>query len=153
MSKWREQYDRMKRSHARLKEPSVPADRRVDDFYTFFVWCFHLKDWLKNDPSVDPGVAKAGESLVNNSDPLKLCADLANGVKHLSARRTPRVDPDLRIEYLSAMINDPSQPDAIQIVDAISIIADGPQWLWDAPEVADACVQAWESFLQQHRLL
>jgi hypothetical protein len=36
----------MRRWYARLTEFVPVDDHRVDDFYAFFVCCFHLKDWL-----------------------------------------------------------------------------------------------------------
>ena len=54
--RWQEQYERMKRYLARASEPMSGADREahnqrvLDDLASFFVFCFHLKDWLKGDP-------------------------------------------------------------------------------------------------------
>lgn len=48
-SRWREQYDRIRQWYIRLRESQPDDERRVEDFYAFFVCCFHLKDWLKDD--------------------------------------------------------------------------------------------------------
>jgi len=56
-SRWREQWDRVQRWYERFRE--IDAGRihtRASDFYqdvahAFFVDCFHLKVWLKNDPT------------------------------------------------------------------------------------------------------
>jgi hypothetical protein len=93
---WREQYDRVKRWRARLGERTGVEDRRVDDFYAFFSTCFHLKDWLKQDNSLPESVRADVETHVNATFWLKLCADLANGSKHLELSR-PRVDPKARV--------------------------------------------------------
>jgi hypothetical protein len=59
----------------------------VDATQSFFEAVHHLKDWLGNDPS--SGVTKAdGDSFVNASPVLQLCADLANGSKHLRLTRS-----------------------------------------------------------------
>lgn len=65
MTQWREQYERMKRWHARLRESEIADDRRLDDFHAFFVTCFHLKDWLKNDSNLDGALGKRAEELIN----------------------------------------------------------------------------------------
>ena len=55
---WRDQYERMERSHERLLRTADPshdvgsADAR-DTLFHFFQDAYHLKDWLKNaDPPV-----------------------------------------------------------------------------------------------------
>jgi hypothetical protein len=59
------------------------TDDAVDAVLSFFEAVHHLKDWLGNDPV--SGITKAeGDSLINRSAMLRLCADLANGSKHLS---------------------------------------------------------------------
>jgi hypothetical protein len=42
---------------------------------------YHLKDWITKDPAV--GTASTSvEGFIRASPTLRLCADLANGVKH-----------------------------------------------------------------------
>jgi hypothetical protein len=63
------------------------TDAAIDIVQSFFESVHHLKDWLGNDPS--SGVTKAdGDRLINESPVLKLCADLANGSKHLKLSGT-----------------------------------------------------------------
>jgi hypothetical protein len=51
----------------------------VDAAQAFFEAVHHLKDWLGNDPS--SGLTKAdGDSLINASPVLQLCADLGHRV-------------------------------------------------------------------------
>lgn len=55
----------------------------VDDLlWTFFQHCWHVKDWLKNDLSIDVEVRTATVSAVHRDQRLLLVADLANGAKH-----------------------------------------------------------------------
>jgi hypothetical protein len=68
----------------------------VDSAQSFFEAMHHLKDWLGNDPS--SGVTRAVEdSLINASPVLQLCADLANGSKHLSLTRSRTGDASTTI--------------------------------------------------------
>ena len=59
------------------------TDVALDTVLTFFEAVHHLKDWLGNDPT--SGMTKAaGDTLINASLNLQLCADIANGSKHLA---------------------------------------------------------------------
>jgi hypothetical protein len=80
---WREQYDRMRRWYARLIVSAPVDDCRVDDFYAFFVFCSHLRDWLKQDPTIDKKIGVDAKTLVDGDRWLGMCADIANGSKHL----------------------------------------------------------------------
>ena len=58
MSKYQEQYDRTKRWYDRLtaidqgRAHDMASDHYVDEIYAFFLNCYHLKDWIKNDGNV-----------------------------------------------------------------------------------------------------
>jgi hypothetical protein len=138
----------MMRAYRRATSTTEVTPQAEDDYYSFFMWCFHLKDWLKNDPSIPATTSKAAEELVNTDLALKLCADIANGVKHLRADRSARVDADSRLHALGAF-----QPDAFQynaFDERIVIVASGGYF--DARRIADACVSAWAEFLHTHGL-
>jgi hypothetical protein len=86
---WRQQYERMVRSYQRVRVPQANTEAYTDDLYHFFQDCLHLKDWLKNDESVPAGLRARIEGIVNNSEALRIVADVANSTKHftLSKRR------------------------------------------------------------------
>jgi hypothetical protein len=73
------------------------TDAAVDTVQSFFEAVHHPKDWLGNDPS--SGVTQAaGDSLINAKPVLQLCADLANGSKHLALTKGSRTgDPSTTI--------------------------------------------------------
>lgn len=48
--------------------------------------CYHLKDWIRNDPAA-VSVANRVEGYINNNPELSLCADICNGLKHLQLDR------------------------------------------------------------------
>jgi len=148
---WREQYDRVKRWRARLGERTGVEDRRVDDFYAFFSTCFHLKDWLKQDNSLPESVRADVETHVNATFWLKLCADLANGSKHLELSR-PRVDPKARVGTQGPAFQPGAfQANAFQTKPIVTVNADGKAWA--ALTVANNCMAAWEGFLEDKGLL
>src|SRR2546422_7357586 len=115
---WREQYDRMLRWFERLHEPGIPDERRRDDYYAFFVICYHLKDWLQKDPLVPASVRKSVEKFIDTSPSLRMCADITNGVKHLvqDNARSVKIDPDARLSAPSAFFSaDTFRADAFQV--------------------------------------
>lgn len=99
---WREQYDRMIRSHDRLVEVATGSGREVvssddarDRLINFYLDAYHLKDWIKNDPAAG-AASRSVEGFVKNSASLRLCADLANGAKHLRLTTPKTGDPQNR---------------------------------------------------------
>lgn len=60
-----------------------------DDIYAFFQNCYHIKDYLKNDPAYTKHTNSQIESYINRyrTFALTLCADICNGLKHLSLSR------------------------------------------------------------------
>jgi len=89
MASWSEQYDRVIRWYDRCaaiqagRVHDVSSDNYVDEVYAFFQNCYHLKDWIKNDPAVAQPARDAVEDYVTGSRPLRLSADLCNALKHL----------------------------------------------------------------------
>jgi hypothetical protein len=86
----------MKRSHQRLARAAAGdigagSDDARDALFHFFQDAHHLKDWLRNDPEVDL-LDDTIENAVSTSPVLAVCADLANGSKHLLLRRPRRPD-------------------------------------------------------------
>jgi hypothetical protein len=150
--RWREQYDRLKRWQARLLEPSPVDDRHVDDYYAFFICCFHLKDWLGADPSLSPTIGPAAEAWVSNVRYLRLCADLANASKHLVIDRKPRIDPDIAMRAVhGAFQADAFQADAFQVNDEVIVVAGGD--IYEGRYIVQMCVLNWELFLREQGLL
>ena len=111
---WDEQLERMERYCRRCEEieqRGVTPESAYDDedtFYSFFIHCLHLKDWFARDtpyshrPLKDTtgqlacGCCRIGpdshpcsnkdcaECYLRSNVALKLCQDIANGIKHLN---------------------------------------------------------------------
>jgi len=77
-----QQYDRMKRFLRRIADQNRDQMDYIDDMWSFFMHCYHLKDWIKNDPQTKSGVGHKVEDKITDSAPLRMVADLANRVKH-----------------------------------------------------------------------
>jgi hypothetical protein len=128
----------MQRWYTRLSESATDDDRRLDDFHAFFVCCFHLKDWLQADSSVDSKITGQVETFVASNLWLRLCADLANGSKHPQVDRSPRYDSQARVAKTTSQ-------DRVVVTLGRSI--------WPAFDVVKKFVAAWDTFLTEHGLL
>ncbi len=148
---WREQYNRMKRWHTRLSESTAVDDRRSDDFHAFFICCFHLKDWLRADSSVGDGIRDDVAGFVDCNLWLRLCADLANGSKHLKLDRYARFDSPARLEKVAAAFDAAFSSKGFESQDAFVIPVAGT--LLDALRVTQRCMSAWDHFLTERGLL
>ena len=137
----------MKRLHARLQRGSA-SNEALDDFLYFFLVCFHLKDWLAHHKE-DTSVGEAAEDLINTKDCLRVCADVANGTKHLVLDRYVRIDPNARATAEPFFQAPFVQPGFGQ--ETIVIRAAGEILL--AFDVANECVAAWEKLLRDKTLL
>jgi hypothetical protein len=139
---WQQQHARMMRAYQRATSAAAVTVQVEDDLCSFFVWCFHLKDWLKNDPTLPAAVKAAAAVLVNTNESLKLCAELANGVTQLRSSRRERADADGE-----ATREEDAPPPGGRVV-----VVGGGRSL-DARDVAGRCTAAWAAFLREHRLL
>jgi hypothetical protein len=151
---WREQYERMCRWRDRLAAASVVDARLVDEFYAFCVFCYHLKDWLQNDAAVSARSKGEVVKYVNGNLRLRLCADLANGAKHLVLDDRRRFDTSHRPE--TTLVLDlgfgismfPVKPAL-----TIPLPAGDQEERVSALGFAESCVGAWDEFLKASLLL
>ena len=83
-----EQYKRMVRYYERFKKINdgkvheENSENSRDDVYSFFIHCYYLKDWIKNDINSEANPKKV-EEFVHANVSLKISGDICNGVKHL----------------------------------------------------------------------
>ena len=105
-TRWRWQLQRVERYYRRCQQlveanSPVPNDLEFfelsDHIVSFFVHCFHLKDWFILDVRYNPcgGGPRCRrdtcpECRIRDRSELTICADMANGAKHLDLNR-PRV--------------------------------------------------------------
>ena len=155
---WRDQYERMERSHERLLRTTDSlhhvgsADAR-DTLFHFFQDAYHLKDWLKNaDPPVLTNT-QAVEHFVNASEAMRICADLCNGQKHS------------RLNEENHPTNPPRTGDkntAVGTQSATVRVGAGKEHAWtitsngkpqDALDLAAKVIADWKGWLAGQRLL
>lgn len=153
--RWRDQYERMKRFRARASEPMSGSDREgynqrvVDDLAAFFVFCYHLKDWLKKD-SVHPLPSHEVENFVSQSESLSLCGDLANASKHAVLRGgSVRADPNPNVQGGSVS----SDFGPLRFVGSWFEVVTSKGQEYDALNLANQCLYEWDEFLKKKGLL
>jgi hypothetical protein len=83
MARYLEQLNRVRRFLDRISRQHRPPVEYEDDVWSFFQNCWHLKDWVKNDPNVPESVRDSIEEHAGRSGLLKTCRDLATRMKHL----------------------------------------------------------------------
>ncbi len=155
-----EQFERIKRWYDILNQiknsnsPENQADYQVDCIYTFFMNCFHLKDWLINS-NVDQN---AIHKYINENKELKICRDICNGAKHLkltnpSIGKGSDMNMGLRVtlhkEYdpYHEVTNNTKPLDNATYV----IVADFEKF--NVFDLSDKCMELWEDFLKINALL
>jgi len=91
-SNYQEQFKRLERWYKRFEEinngriHNRPSEFYEDEVYSFFMNCYHLKDWIKNDLAA-ASLANNVEDYINDNPEFLLCADICNGLKHFQLNR------------------------------------------------------------------
>jgi hypothetical protein len=104
---WEDQYKRIHRSYARLqsaigehidRDPELHDESSSRDIlFHFLADALHLKEYIKNEEGQTAAIKTSIEDLfdpdhADGSVALSICADIANGVKHLELKRS-RFEP------------------------------------------------------------
>ena len=160
LPKYREQLDRLRRyfdRFQRINDGSVfdrPYEDLLDDIHGFFQNCYHLKDWLKNDPAFTKYTEQQIEQHVTAHPELAICADICNSTKHLLLTSSPRSGalPTLAQIHVTIDITDvistgqePTEEVPHTITIKVEIDHNGAKL--DAFDVASKALLAWESFV------
>jgi hypothetical protein len=122
------------------------TDAALDTTLSFFEAVHHLKDWLDNDAS--SGLTKGdGDALINKSLMLQLCADLANGSKHLTLKRTRTGDKSTAIARNDVTVYLGTGTAAHRFY----VQSGGTEY--DVLQISEAAVDEWAKFLSSKGLL
>jgi hypothetical protein len=138
MPKYLEQLERIRRMLNRIKRRDRSPEEYGDDVWSFFQNSWHLKDWMKNDPSVPSRVRTSIERFAAASPPLRICADLAIATKHLELRK-PRAGA--KHSHWNIAIT-PGEPSKVHYV-----IDTGSGTKQDGLDLARKCLSEWERIL------
>jgi len=104
--------------------------------------CYHLKDWIINDPTMPSGIKKRVEDFISNSKCLSICGDIANGAKHFTLISS-RSNCDIKKGNTHFTLECGGIP---KISAKYTYLVDGNAL--DAFDLATACLQDWKKFLE-----
>jgi hypothetical protein len=89
---YKEQFQRVLRYLEKVKNQDRGTLEYSDDIWAFFQNCWHLKDWIKNDPMLPANIRNSIEKEAEHFESLMICADLTNRSKHLQLKQKIRKD-------------------------------------------------------------
>jgi hypothetical protein len=148
-----EQFDTVNRHFTLFKQindgktHNQPSLYRDDLVINFFQHCYHLKDWIKNDPNC--ATWSDVEKFINQNDDLKICADICNETKHLKLtkpRSAENPSLDVNDSIVKLVVKDGGNVStSIDISVKYNVSIDSGDK--DAFELAERCVLAWKSFI------
>jgi hypothetical protein len=129
----------------RIENQSRDSTEYDDDLWSFFQSCWHLKDWVKNDPEVPDELRRSIEDIVQGYSNIIVCADLANRTKHLELSR-PRVGAEFTQRNVTVCIGTPTTSTSEHII----TLGDGTKVV--ALDVARKAVDEWRTIFEAHGL-
>ncbi len=148
-----EQLERAKRFLNRIRQlyvgGGIPYEEKKnhdDDVISFFIHCYHVKDWIVTSNKI--GLTKDEvENYINDNEALKICADLCNGEKHYKLQRNGRTgkQPHLAYRNYSALYYTPESGQPPRIKGSYKILSKDS--FFDALELAEACIELWDTFI------
>jgi hypothetical protein len=147
-----------KREERRLSN-AITAEDRVefaDTLFNFAVTAYHVKDWIKCDPSAAAAFSEV-EDYVGAQQPLRLCREICNSSKHYALRSTPTDAAAVSASatsLVSPTLADPNRV-ALETNEAphfrVTIVTlDGTRL--EVRAFASLVVATWERFFTRHRL-
>lgn len=136
---YRNQFDRTRRFLDRVEGAHENDVAFQDMVWAFFQNCYHLRDWIKQDPLMTEAQKKAVFAKVKCSTALQRCGDLCNGTKHLVPKKTRHSHISITIEA-----GKPAELDCL--------IEVGAHELLSAKQLARECVAEWERILESEQL-
>ncbi len=151
--KWIEQYHRMMRWYKRISSiyqgvpHNTPSEYYQDEVYTFFINCYHLKDWICNDNALKiKEKQKKLKEFIDNSENMKICHDVCNGLKHL-ALDPSKAKADKNTQFGSRRHNLILGVERPIYSAKYSIKCKGK--ILDAFSLATVCIKEWDNFIKK----
>ncbi|WP_156128899.1 hypothetical protein [Plesiomonas shigelloides] len=121
-----------------------------DDIYAFFVFCYHVKDWLIGDHRLKLD-KQTVEKFINNNFELMLCADVCNGTKHFiqtAGRARTGQQPVVYASSISVTVYPQEaniSPSGSQYMCSFGI--ETSSGIIDVLTLAEKCISLWSEFL------
>ncbi len=123
--------------------PGADFNELEDSLWAFFQNCWHVKDWLKNDPTVPAEVKQRILPLAEGTQALKIAADLANGSKHFKLTRARTGARDSAIQLINHYDGTMSTVHMIELADGSSVTA---------LQAAEQAMEAWKGLFRENDL-
>jgi hypothetical protein len=146
MEPYREQLERVHRFLNRVRNEGRNSADYDDDLWAFFQNSWHLKDWIKHDPSISKEsrarILKAAEA----SEELQICADLANRSKHFKLT-SKRRDADVTSRNITVFPGADRSSESTHVI----TLDDGSQAV--AQKLAERIVIVWSEILAAEGLM
>jgi hypothetical protein len=148
---WKGHYALVLRWHERVRK-TANGERSVDELdfiLTFFLYCFHFRDWLIRSNASSP--EELADLFKANSE-LRLCRDIANSFKHMTLS-----DPSIDARF--SIVNEYVPKNALGTYrypnGKWTICAHNKKELhqFGLVELADRCIAIWQRFLVSKALL
>lgn len=122
---------------------SFSIDGPKDDCISFFMHCYHIKDWL----IAIHGRRTETEAFINSSPELRICADICNGAKHFKitgelrsgAHREVAVDSVDSSTWFTGMGGMEVHKCKFSVVST--------EGSHDALQLAEKCMSLWKSYV------
>lgn len=143
-----EQYNRMKRWHQQIKNPDSDSNFLDDIGNAFFTSCFHLKDWILNDDSLDIEKRKKVERFVNESPLLEMCRSICHNSKHLKSTH-PKVINSLIVKKMAVMHNLDGPEATYSTVHGFVEIGEDA---YEISSLAEACIKEWDRYFNENSI-
>lgn len=123
--------------------PSSNKEYYDDDVISFFIHCYHIRDWIihLNKLGISPTEV---DGYINNNRALSVCADLANGSKHCRLTRATRTEDQPHVSGRERYTS--TYGDEVSIMKCKYRIMSNKQTL-DALALAKECVSLWDNFV------
>jgi len=127
-------------------------DAYDDEVISFFIHCHHIRDWIVHLNKV--GVtARQVDAYIDSQRALRICADLANGSKHCKLTRSLRSNRQPHIvgkeRHTSIWLTGGGGGEVMK--SKYTVVCNTE--LIDALELATECVQLWESYTSELKML
>jgi|SRR3989338_57982 len=143
-----EQYHRMKRWYKRIKNPGPDSEFLDDIGSAFFMTCFHLKDWISNDDSLDIKKRKKVEKFVNDSPLLEICRSICDNSKHLKCAN-PKVIDNLKVKKMSTVHNLWGPGASYATVHGFIEIGEDA---YEISSLAKMCIEEWDRYFVENSI-
>jgi hypothetical protein len=147
------QFDRAKRYLERLHHiyegtyfPVDCADYYDDEVVSFFIHCYHIRDWILHLSKV-PISAKEIDDFINMHEELKICADFCNGEKHCSLERAKRTGRQPHLSSREYQVTHFAPESGVPPTYKAKYKILSGEKVFDALDLANRCVELWEGFI------